>query len=187
MAHQVLTDRNLGSDATSAVDRLEESMSATRASCAIILRPTSIASRLQRACPPPIPLRASRPPPTCGSIHASHNDLGKSLSLATVWKHRNRAMQKTKIAAAELAEMIRDGLAEEGHDVQVQPNPETGGTWRSSPHMRRRMPDQGRKRLQSGFGNATSCRHNIEGGSGCPLVWRIVTRHPDLTPGATRI
>jgi flavodoxin len=35
-------------------------------------------------------------------------------------------MQKTKIAAEELAEMIRDGLAEEGHDVQVQPNPETG-------------------------------------------------------------
>ena len=35
-------------------------------------------------------------------------------------------MQKTKIAAEELAEMIRDGLAEEGHDVQVRPNPETG-------------------------------------------------------------
>ena len=35
-------------------------------------------------------------------------------------------MQKTKIAAGELAEMIRDGLAEEGHDVQVHPNPETG-------------------------------------------------------------
>ena len=35
-------------------------------------------------------------------------------------------MQKTKIAAEELAEMIRDGLAEEGHDVQVHPNPETG-------------------------------------------------------------
>ena len=35
-------------------------------------------------------------------------------------------MQKAKIAAAELAEMIRDGLAEEGHDVQVHPNPETG-------------------------------------------------------------
>ena len=34
--------------------------------------------------------------------------------------------QKTKIAAEELAEMIRDGLAEEGHDVQVRPNPETG-------------------------------------------------------------
>jgi hypothetical protein len=37
-------------------------------------------------------------------------------------------MQKTKIAAEELAEMIRDGLAEEGHEVQVHPNPETG--WR---------------------------------------------------------
>jgi hypothetical protein len=35
-------------------------------------------------------------------------------------------MQKTKIAAEELAEMIRDGLAEEGHDVQGRPNPETG-------------------------------------------------------------
>jgi len=35
-------------------------------------------------------------------------------------------MQKTKIAAEELAEMIRDGLAEEGHDVQVHRNPETG-------------------------------------------------------------
>ena len=35
-------------------------------------------------------------------------------------------MQKTKIAAEELAEMIRDGLAEEGHEVQVHPNPETG-------------------------------------------------------------
>jgi ribosomal protein L13 len=35
-------------------------------------------------------------------------------------------MQKTKIAAEELAEMIKDGLAEEGHDVQVHPHPETG-------------------------------------------------------------
>jgi hypothetical protein len=35
-------------------------------------------------------------------------------------------MQKIKIAAGELAEMNRDGLAEEGHDVQVHPNPETG-------------------------------------------------------------
>jgi hypothetical protein len=35
-------------------------------------------------------------------------------------------MQKTKIAAEELAEMIRDGLAEEGHEVQVHPNPEIG-------------------------------------------------------------
>ena len=35
-------------------------------------------------------------------------------------------MQKTKLAAEELAEMIRDGLAEEGHEVQVHPNPETG-------------------------------------------------------------
>jgi hypothetical protein len=33
-------------------------------------------------------------------------------------------MQKTKIAAEELAEMTRDGLAEEGHDVQVRPHPE---------------------------------------------------------------
>jgi hypothetical protein len=39
---------------------------------------------------------------------------------------RGLSMQKTKIAAEELAEMIRDGLAEEGHDVQVHPNPETG-------------------------------------------------------------
>ena len=36
-------------------------------------------------------------------------------------------MQKTKIAAEELAEMIRDGLAEEGHEVHVHPNPETTG------------------------------------------------------------
>jgi hypothetical protein len=35
-------------------------------------------------------------------------------------------MQKTKLGAEELAEMIRDGLAEEGHDVQVRPNPEIG-------------------------------------------------------------
>ena len=35
-------------------------------------------------------------------------------------------MQKTMTAAEELAEMIRDGLAEEGHDVQVRPNLETG-------------------------------------------------------------
>ena len=35
-------------------------------------------------------------------------------------------MQKTKLAAEELAEMIRDGLAEEGHDVQVHPDPEIG-------------------------------------------------------------
>src|SRR6476660_5197817 len=35
-------------------------------------------------------------------------------------------MQTTKLAAEELAEMIRDGLAEEGHEVQVHPNPETG-------------------------------------------------------------
>jgi hypothetical protein len=33
---------------------------------------------------------------------------------------------KTKIAAEELVEIIRDGLAEEGHDVQVRPDPETG-------------------------------------------------------------
>jgi hypothetical protein len=35
-------------------------------------------------------------------------------------------MQKPKRPAEELAEMIRDGLAEEGHDIQVHPNPETG-------------------------------------------------------------
>jgi hypothetical protein len=35
-------------------------------------------------------------------------------------------MQKTNIAAEELAEMIREGLAEEGHDIQVHPNPEIG-------------------------------------------------------------
>jgi hypothetical protein len=34
--------------------------------------------------------------------------------------------RKTKMAAEELAEMIRDGLAEEGHNVQVRPNHETG-------------------------------------------------------------
>ena len=35
-------------------------------------------------------------------------------------------MQKPKRAAEELAEMIRDGLAEEGFDVQVHSNPRTG-------------------------------------------------------------
>ena len=35
-------------------------------------------------------------------------------------------MQKIKIAAGELAEMIRDGLAEEGFEVQVHSNPRTG-------------------------------------------------------------
>jgi hypothetical protein len=34
--------------------------------------------------------------------------------------------RKTKIAAEELVEIIRDGLAEEGHDVRVHPHPETG-------------------------------------------------------------
>jgi hypothetical protein len=34
--------------------------------------------------------------------------------------------RKTKIAAEDLVEIIRDGLAEEGHDVQVHPNPQTG-------------------------------------------------------------
>jgi hypothetical protein len=33
---------------------------------------------------------------------------------------------ENQIAAEELAEMIRDGLAEEGHEVHVHPNPETG-------------------------------------------------------------
>jgi hypothetical protein len=33
---------------------------------------------------------------------------------------------KTKRPAEELAEMIRDGLAEEGFDVQVHSNPRTG-------------------------------------------------------------
>jgi hypothetical protein len=35
-------------------------------------------------------------------------------------------MQKSKRPAEELAEMIRDGLAEEGFDVQVRFNPRTG-------------------------------------------------------------
>jgi flavodoxin len=35
-------------------------------------------------------------------------------------------MQKTKRPANELAEMIRDGLAEEGFDIQVNSNPRTG-------------------------------------------------------------
>jgi hypothetical protein len=35
-------------------------------------------------------------------------------------------MQKPKRPAEELAEMIRDGLAEEGFDVQVHSNPRTG-------------------------------------------------------------
>jgi hypothetical protein len=41
-------------------------------------------------------------------------------------------MQKTKIAAEELAEMIRDGLAEEGHDVQVRPR-DKSGSYRDRP------------------------------------------------------
>jgi hypothetical protein len=35
-------------------------------------------------------------------------------------------MEKTKRPADELAEMIRDGLAEEGFDVHVNSNPRTG-------------------------------------------------------------
>jgi hypothetical protein len=35
-------------------------------------------------------------------------------------------MQKSKRPAEELAEMIRDGLAEEGFEVQVHSNPRTG-------------------------------------------------------------
>jgi hypothetical protein len=35
-------------------------------------------------------------------------------------------MQKPKRPAEELAEMIRDGLAEEGFDVLVHSNPQTG-------------------------------------------------------------
>ncbi len=35
-------------------------------------------------------------------------------------------MQKPKRPAEELAEMIRDGLAEEGFEVRVNPNPRTG-------------------------------------------------------------
>jgi hypothetical protein len=35
-------------------------------------------------------------------------------------------MQKPKRPAEELAEMIRDGLAEEGFEVQVRSNPRTG-------------------------------------------------------------
>jgi hypothetical protein len=35
-------------------------------------------------------------------------------------------MQKPKRPAEELAEMIRDGLAEEGFEVQVHSNPRTG-------------------------------------------------------------
>ena len=50
-------------------------------------------------------------------------------------------MQKTKIAAEELAEMIRDGLAEEGHDVQVQP-------------ILKQKPSQ------PGFANSTTWRGN---------------------------
>jgi flavodoxin len=44
-------------------------------------------------------------------------------------------MQKTKIAAEELAEMIRDGLAEEGHEVHVHPNPEN--RLARGPHLRK--------------------------------------------------
>ena len=54
-------------------------------------------------------------------------ELVKTLTCPIVCReHWNRALQKTKLAAEELAEMIRDGLAEEGHEVQVYPNPETG-------------------------------------------------------------
>jgi hypothetical protein len=35
-------------------------------------------------------------------------------------------MQKPKKAAEELAEMIRDGLAEEGFEIQVRSNSRTG-------------------------------------------------------------
>jgi hypothetical protein len=49
-------------------------------------------------------------------------------------------MQKTKIAAEELAEMIRDGLAEEGHEVQYTPILKPAGTWPSSPQIMWRTP-----------------------------------------------
>jgi hypothetical protein len=35
-------------------------------------------------------------------------------------------MERPKRPAEELAEMIRDGLAEEGFDVQIHSNPRTG-------------------------------------------------------------
>jgi hypothetical protein len=35
-------------------------------------------------------------------------------------------MQKPKMSAEELAEMIRDGLAEEGFDIRVHSNARTG-------------------------------------------------------------
>jgi len=35
-------------------------------------------------------------------------------------------MKKAKLAAEKLANMIRDGLAEEGHTIQVRPDPIIG-------------------------------------------------------------
>ena len=91
-------------------------------------------------------------------------------------------MQKTKIAAEELAEMIRDGLAEEGHDVQVHPNLKPAGTWRSSPQMRPRTPDQERKPSRSGFANGTTWRRNIKRASAASC-FAVADRHRDRLPG----
>ena len=71
-------------------------------------------------------------------------------------------MQKTKIAAEELAEMIRDGLAEEGHDVQVHPNPETGWDVAVVSANEAEDADQERKLSRPGFANGTTWRRNNE-------------------------
>jgi hypothetical protein len=52
-------------------------------------------------------------------------------------------MQKTKLAAEELAEMIRDGLAEEGHDGRVHRNPEIG--WDVTVKSANEAEDAGRR------------------------------------------
>jgi hypothetical protein len=69
-------------------------------------------------------------------------------------------MHKTKVAAEELAEMIRDGLAEEGHDVQVRPNPETG--WDVAVISANNAEDAGirAEAIAPGFANGTTWRSN---------------------------
>ena len=69
-------------------------------------------------------------------------------------------MRKAKIAAEELAEMIRDGLAEEGHEVQIHPNPKTG--WHVAVISANNAEDAGMRAevSRTGFANRTILRRN---------------------------
>ena len=92
-----------------------------------------------------------------------------------------RAMQKTKIAAEELAEMIRDGLAEEGHDVQVPPILKLAGAWRSSPQITRRTPGKSGSH-PAGLRRRYDWRSNINEGGSAALCFVVADRHRDRLP-----